>query len=217
MVGCGGAALGVGYLRAARRVDGASPPGAASPGHVAVTGRAAPVAEPTRAPLSDRVALCRVTDAAERTERGLWDRRHREADGVRFRVGDERGVVVDPASATLDLGGRSDREWRLTVAGDESPPEAVAAWLRAGQRATGHRERRYRERWVAPGDEVTVVGTARRRDGRLVLDGSARTVVTHGSATANAAADRRRGRRLVVLGGATALGAYLPLAWLALG
>jgi len=216
ILGCGSVAFGVGQLRFAFRAQAATDPDTVAPGRVVVTGSAIAVAEPLRTPLSARVALCRGTDVGQQTNRGLWDQRYQETDGVQFRVGDG-GPIVDPQASTLSLGGQTDREWQLMVDGQESPPDAVAAWLQAEQRTTGHRKRRYRERWVAPGDQVTVAGTVQQQNDRLEFDQSARTVITHGTAADNAAVNRRSGRRFVAVGGVLAVGAYLPLAILAFG
>lgn len=216
ILGCGSVAVGVAQFRSAYRTQRATCPETVTPGRVVVTGSATAVAEPLRTPLGDHIGLCYVADVDQQTNRGLWDPRYQETDGVQFQVGDS-GPIVDPQTSTLSLDHQTDREWQLMIDGHESPPEDIEAWLRAEQRTTGHRKRRYREWWVAPGDQVTVTGTVQQHNGRFEFDQSARTVITHGTATDNAGVNRRNGQRFVAVGGILTIGTYLPLVILAFG
>ncbi|EMA61405.1 hypothetical protein [Halorubrum lipolyticum] len=126
------------------------------------------------APFTDEPCLCCTYDVSEYRSQGKgrsWVSIDSGEAGVPFRVVvDGVGVRVDPAVADFAFGVDEDIE----VAADETPPErvrrftdAVAAvdksetgWKLGPLTVGNDPERRYRQRVLRPGDDVTVVGDA---------------------------------------------------------
>lgn len=185
--------LGVGSVPTYRRLGSAfgPDPGDARPGRVAVGGRIELTDEPSdtpfEAPFSGAQAVCldaRVTERSKYERQGkdllVEDRRTVpfELQGVTGRV------RVDPEGAELRL----DLDLQTAVA-PEAVPDDVAAYL-SENGVTPRPDRRSRtfiERRLEPGDSATVVGDARRENGRLVVTDP---VVEDGSLEATVAAYR---------------------------
>jgi len=126
------------------------------------------------APFTDEGCLCCAYDVSEYRSQGKgrsWVSIDSGEAGVPFRVVvDGVGVRVDPAAADFAFGVDEDVE----VAADETPPERVRRFTDAveavDESETGWElgpltvgsdpKRRYRQRVLRPGDEVTVVGDA---------------------------------------------------------
>ena len=141
---------------------------------VRVVGRAESVGEALPAPFTDGDALCLAYEVAEYRTEGKtqsWSRIDSGEAGVPFRVVvGGTGVRVDPARATFVLG----LDESIRVRSDEKPPERVRRFVDAfdavdethpgydvGPFTVGRGpDRRYRQRLLRPGDEVTVVGDA---------------------------------------------------------
>lgn len=172
------------------------------------------------APFTDERCLCCAYDVSEYRSQGKgqsWVSIDSGEAGVPFRVVvDGVGVRVDPATADFAFGVDEDIE----VAADETPPERVrrftdaveavdeseAGWKLGPFTVGNDPERRYRQRVLRPGDDVTVVGDATAFPDAPVgevkarIDGRSPFVV--GDASARRTALRLVGRSavLVVLG-----------------
>lgn len=126
------------------------------------------------APFTDEHCLCCAYDVSEYRSQGKgrsWVSIDSGEAGVSFRVVvDGVGVRVDPAAADFAFGVDEDVE----VAADEAPPERVrrftdvtgavdepeAGWELGPFTVGNDPKRRYRQRVLRPGDDVTVVGDA---------------------------------------------------------
>jgi len=126
------------------------------------------------APFTEEECLCCAYDVSEYRSQGKgrsWVSIDSGEAGVPFRVVvDGVGVRVDPATADFAFGVDEDVE----VAADEAPPERVrrftdaveavdeseAGWTLGPLTVGNDPERRYRQRVLRPGDDVTVVGDA---------------------------------------------------------
>jgi hypothetical protein len=141
---------------------------------VALTGTVEPVPgeDSLSAPLSGREAVAVEHEVDERRSDGdgstSWHRRERRRAAVPFVLDDgTAGVRVDPSTATLSLA----TDEVLVVDADESVPDALRALAEASdvdadprlldlgpfEVAMGN-ARRFTERCLCPGDDVTVVG-----------------------------------------------------------
>ncbi|ELZ37707.1 hypothetical protein C471_11416 [Halorubrum saccharovorum DSM 1137] len=134
----------------------------------------AAAAETLPAPFTDEACLCCAYDVSEYKSQGQgrsWVSIDSGEAGVPFRVVvDGAGVRVDPAAAGFAFGVDEDVE----VGADETPPERVRRFTDAveavDESETGWEfgpltlgddpKRRYRQRVLRPGDDVTVVGDA---------------------------------------------------------
>jgi hypothetical protein len=140
---------------------------------IRVTGRAAEVDDETLpAPFGGDPCLCVEYDVSEYRSQGngqSWVTIDGGEAGVVFRVDDGgTGVRVDPAAATFSL----DVDEKVTLDAGEEPPERVRGFIDAvdavDEAETGYEigpltvgddpRRRYTQRALRPGDEVTVVG-----------------------------------------------------------
>ncbi|WP_423996236.1 hypothetical protein [Halorubrum trapanicum] len=140
---------------------------------IRVTGRVAVVDDETLpAPFGGDPALCVEYDVSELRSQGKgqsWVTIDGGEAGVPFRVDDGgTGVRVDPGAATFSL----DVDEKIKVDADEEPPERVRGFIDAvddvDDTETGYEvgpltigddpRRRYVQRTLRPGDEVTVVG-----------------------------------------------------------
>ncbi|WP_424014027.1 hypothetical protein ACOZ35_13320 [Halorubrum xinjiangense] len=141
---------------------------------IRVTGRAAAVDEEETlpAPFGGDPALCVEYDVSELRSQGKgqsWVTIDGGEAGVPFRVDDGgTGVRVDPAAATFSL----DVDEKIKLDAGEEPPERVRGFIDAVDEVddteTGYEvgpltigddpRRRYVQRTLRPGDEVTVVG-----------------------------------------------------------
>jgi len=126
------------------------------------------------APFTDEGCLCCAYDVSEYRSQGKgrsWVSIDSGEAGVPFRVVvDGVGVRVDPAAADFAFGVDEDVE----VAADETPPERVrrftdaveavdeseTGWTLGPLTIGNDPKRRYRQRVLRPGDDVTVVGDA---------------------------------------------------------
>jgi hypothetical protein len=98
--------------------------------------------------------------------RRAWTRARTGQGGVPFRLDDGSGpVVVDPAEARLDISGRTTEER------DPDDPPGRAADV--ADLDTGGERFRFNERSPAPGETVTVLGTAREREDSVVVSATA--------------------------------------------
>ena len=142
---------------------------------VRVTGRAAEVdGETLPAPFGGEPCLCVEYDVSELRSQGKgqsWVTIDGGEAGVPFRVdAGGTGVRVDPAAATFSF----DVDEKVKVDAGEEPPERVRGFIDAVDEVddteTGYEvgpltigddpRRRYVQRALRPGDEVTVVGDA---------------------------------------------------------
>ncbi|TKX62872.1 hypothetical protein EXE48_03645 [Halorubrum sp. ASP1] len=142
---------------------------------IRVTGRAAAVDDETLpAPFGGDPCLCVEYDVSELRSQGKgqsWVTIDGGEAGVLFRVdAGGTGVRVDPAAATFSL----DVDEKVEVDAGEEPPERVRGFIEAvdgvDDTETGYEvgpltigddpRRRYVQRTLRPGDEVTVVGDA---------------------------------------------------------
>ncbi|MBP1923119.1 hypothetical protein J2751_002157 [Halorubrum alkaliphilum] len=141
---------------------------------VRVVGRTESVGEVLPAPLTDGDALCLAYEVSEYRTQGKtqsWSAIDSGEAGVPFRVVvDGTGVRVDPARATFVLG----LDESIRVRSSEEPPDRIRRFVDAfdavdethpgydvGPFTVGRGpDRRYRQRLIRPGDEVTVVGDA---------------------------------------------------------
>ncbi|SFR33644.1 MULTISPECIES: hypothetical protein [Halorubrum] len=142
---------------------------------VRITGRAAAIDDETLpAPFGGDPALCVDYDVSEFRSQGegqSWVTIDGGEAGVPFRVDDGgTGIRVDPAAAAFSL----DVDEKIKVDADEEPPERVRGFVDAVDEVdateTGYEvgpvtigddpRRRYLQRTLRPGDEVTVVGDA---------------------------------------------------------
>ncbi|MFW6000292.1 MAG: GIDE domain-containing protein [Halorubrum sp.] len=140
---------------------------------IRVSGRAAEVdGETLPAPFGGDPCLCVEYDVSELRSQGegqSWVTIDRGEAGVPFRVDDGgTGVRVDPAAATFSL----DVDEKVKLDAGEEPPEHVRGFIDAvdgvDDTETGYEvgpltigddpRRRYVQRTLRPGDEVTVVG-----------------------------------------------------------
>lgn len=142
---------------------------------VRVTGRATAVDDETLpSPFGGDPCLCVNYDASELRSQGgqSWVTIDGGEAGVPFRVDDGgTGVRVDPAAAAFSLG----VDAKIKVDADDEPPERVREFVDTVEAVeaventeTGYEvgpltigddpRRRYRQRVLRPGDEVTVVG-----------------------------------------------------------
>jgi hypothetical protein len=140
---------------------------------VRVTGRAAEVdGETLPAPFGGEPCLCVEYDVSELRSQGKgqsWVTIDGGEAGVSFRVdAGGTGVRVDPAAATFSL----DVDEKVELDAGEKPPERVRGFIDAvdevDEAETGYEvgplaigddpRRRYTQRTLRPGDEVTVVG-----------------------------------------------------------
>ncbi|QKG92331.1 hypothetical protein HPS36_05535 [Halorubrum salinarum] len=142
---------------------------------IRVTGRAAAVDDETLpAPFGGDPCLCVEYDVSELRSQGKgqsWVAIDEGEAGVPFRVdAGGTGVRVDPAAATFSL----DVDEKVKLDAGEEPPERVRGFIDAfddvDDTETGYEvgpltigddpRRRYVQRALRPGDEVTVVGDA---------------------------------------------------------
>ncbi|TKX56399.1 hypothetical protein EXE44_15140 [Halorubrum sp. SS7] len=142
---------------------------------IRVTGRAAAVDDDTLpAPFGGDPCLCVEYDVSELRSQGKgqsWVSIDGGEAGVPFRVdAGGTGVRVDPAAATFSL----DVDEKVKLDAGEEPPERVRGFIDAVDEVddteTGYEigpltigddpRRRYVQRALRPGDEVTVVGDA---------------------------------------------------------
>ncbi|WP_049908646.1 MULTISPECIES: GIDE domain-containing protein [Halorubrum] len=142
---------------------------------VRITGRAAAVdGETLPSPFGGDPCLCVGYDVSEFRSQGKgqsWVTIDGGEAGVPFRVEDGgTGVRVDPAAATFSF----DVDAKIKVDADEEPPERVREFVdtvdEVESTETGYEvgpltigddpRRRYLQRVLRPGDEVTVVGDA---------------------------------------------------------
>ena len=142
---------------------------------IRVTGRAAEVdGETLPAPFGGEPCLCVEYDVSELRSQGKgqsWVTIDGGEAGVPFRVdAGGTGVRVDPAAATFSF----DVDEKVKVDAGEEPPERVRGFIDAVDEVddteTGYEvgpltigddpRRRYVQRALRPGDEVTVVGDA---------------------------------------------------------
>ncbi|TKX74369.1 hypothetical protein EXE46_09725 [Halorubrum sp. GN11_10-6_MGM] len=140
---------------------------------IRVTGRAAEVdGETLPAPFGGDPCLCVEYDVSELRSQGngqSWVAIDEGEAGVPFRVDDGgTGVRVDPAAATFSL----NVDEKIKLDAGEEPPERVRGFIDAvdevDETETGYEigpltigddpRRRYVQRALRPGDEVTVVG-----------------------------------------------------------
>lgn len=218
-LGMTAAALGVGHLRAYRIVVGTdtTPVDAVTPGTVEVAGIAAADERVAETPFTGREALCcRYLVEDRRTDGSDWKEKTGGTVTESFWVEDETGRVrVDPGDAELALAGRPDRTATVTVDGPDDPPGRIGDWLWERQMSTGPRKRRYREWWLASGDEVYVMGTAvdHSENGPVIAtdERSPRFLVTHGSPAEIATRHSRLALRWLIVGVSVAVPSYLLL------
>ena len=199
---------------------------------VRVTGRAAAVdGETLPAPFSDDPSLCVEYDVSEFRSQGKgqsWVEIDGGEAGVPFRVDEGgTGVRVDPAAATFSLG----VDEKIKVDADEEPPERVREFVDTVEAVdsteTGYEvgpltigddpRRRYRQRTLRPGDEVTVVGDSGASPDAPV--GEVKSRIAGGSPFVVSDASARRTALRLVGGSAipAVLGAVaLAVAWVAL-
>jgi hypothetical protein len=184
-------------LRGYRRLRTAAGPNAihAGPGRVAVSGTVEPTdAGSVTGPFSLADAVCveaRITEDSPDARNGT-DLVHEASTRLPFSLVDATGRLrVDPTGADL----RVDYDvWAKIRPGDEIP-EVLQRYLdghglpRVGEPdgSLTHRvvgpsdERTYAEKNLAVGDDVVVLGRARRVDGELVVDGGDPFVVKEGT------------------------------------
>lgn len=231
MAGTGLLVRALANLRGYRRLHTAAGPNTvqAGPGRVAVSGTVEATAEgAVTGPFSLADAVCveaRITEDSPDARNGT-DLVHEASTRLPFSVADATGRLrVDPAEADLRVG---YDVWAKKRPDDEIP-EALRRYLddcdlpRVGvsDGSLAHRvvgpsdERTYAERNLAVGDDVVVLGTARRADGELVVDAGDPFVVKAGSLGASLASYRRVVLRggpagiVLLLLGAVAMGVVL--------
>lgn len=161
---------------------------------VALTGTARPIPgeEPLSAPLSGREAVAVEHEVDERRSDGdgstSWHRRERRRAAVSFVLDDgTAGIRIEPSTATLSL----ETDEVLTVDADESVPDSLRALAEASDVDADPRlldlgpfevamgsARRFTERCLCPGDDVTVVGVPTYARGEV---GEVNAVVSDGS------------------------------------
>lgn len=229
MAGTGLLTWALANVRGYRRLRTAADPGAArtGPGRVAVSGTVEPTAAEgtVTGPFSDDRVVCvesRITERSSEDDDGS-NLVHEESVRLPFHlVGPTGRVRVDPAGAEL----RVAHDVRAEVGPDEVPE-----WLRASLDERGRSNaaasdgsgsvggwtdpsvrRSYLERNLAVGDDVVVLGTARRAEGTLVVDGGNPFVVEEGTLATTRATYRR-----VVLQGGTAGVVLLLVGTVAMG
>ncbi|WP_276258844.1 GIDE domain-containing protein [Haloglomus litoreum] len=161
-VGLFGLAAGVANARTwvgfHRRGD--TPTGDVGPGPVAVTGTVEHD-DPPGAPFFGSPAVAWEWSVEAKNRHGTdddgrraWSRARTGRGGVPFRLDDGSGpLVVDPAEARLDLSGTTTEE-----RDPDDPPGRAAT---AADLDMGGERFRFIERRLAPGETVTVLGTAR--------------------------------------------------------
>lgn len=225
MAGTGLLTWALANVRGYRRLRTAAGPDAihAGPGRVAVSGTVEAVEAGSDdgvvvGPFSGDEAVCveaRITEEAPETRNGT-DLVHEGSVRLPFDLADATGSLrVDPADADLRVG----HDVWADVDPDDELPDAIQRYLderelhRVGEsdgslahRLAGPSTRRtYAEKNLAVGDDVVVLGTARRVDGRLVVDGGEPFVVEEGTLDAT----RSAYRRVVLLGGPAGVGLLL--------
>lgn len=130
-------------------------------GPVTVEGRVAPLEGTLRTPIGAEECVLyelSVSDWTSTSSETLFDERHSQPFAV---VTGEGRIRVDPG---VDLDLSANRSFERKVESHEGRPPEVLAFDRANgveARAAGH-DRRYEQRYVAPGDRVVVHGRARR-------------------------------------------------------
>jgi hypothetical protein len=234
------AALGWRAGATARAVSSTSVSDVASvdePGLVALHGAARkPDFTGNRAPFSARnylVARWMVEEWRESDSGGRWSTKGIGHQSVPFVLEDDTGSVPVEISDDADVTVDPDRmRERHEVAPGDSPPSAVAVFETKtdgiGQRREsnmnfldrGRKEgtRRYTEGLITPDEEVYLLGTAKRRDGDLVITGDGPTVVS--TATPGNVDGVGGGWRLYVALGATLVVAgiaTMPASWFLVG
>ncbi|MEZ3163529.1 hypothetical protein ABNG03_07040 [Halorubrum sp. RMP-47] len=206
--GAAGARNAVGVLRATAtgpaRLDGAER-------RIRVSGRAAQVDDETLpAPFGGDPCLCVEYDVSELRSQGKgqsWVAIDGGEAGVPFQVDDGgTGVRVDPAAASFSL----DVDEKIKLDAGEEPPERVRGFIDAvdavDDTETGYEvgpltigddpRRRYVQRALRPGDEVTVVGDSEAFPGAPV--GEVKSRIAGGSPfVVSDASVRRTALRLV--------------------
>lgn len=161
------AGLAAGSVPSYRRLHGAAAPepGDAEPGVVAVGGRVEPAGDPLGATFTGADCVCLEARATERSDferRGedlLLERRRTAPFDLKGAVG---RVRMDLREADLRL----RRDLQADVAGEDVTDRAADVDPRPDRRRTLIEHR------LEPGDPATVLGTARRREDLLVVDGS---------------------------------------------
>lgn len=161
------------------------------PGRVELMGRVRPL-ETMHAPLSGEPAVCYRLVVDEWLVDSGSDTVHIETDRQPFVLEDGTGrVLVDPNGADL----RFQTETEIETEPDETTPEPVSRALRkVPDLEATENKREYAEAKLEPGEEVSVLGRARRDPegpGSLTIDGDGREFVIQPAETGSITAEFR--------------------------
>lgn len=204
--------LGAGNTRAYLRLTRAAGPNVvnAEPGRVALSGTVEANAEGTvEAPLSGDQVVCYDVEIHDRLKsRNSVNTVHNDSVSRSFDLVDSTGRVrVDPEDALLSM----LPDVHSSIEPGEEIPRPVREYLdshgvaQAGEGVStmdrvfegGVSERVFSEKNLTPGDDAVVLGDARRKDGRLVVDGGSPFILDEG--TLENATERYR-TKVVILG-----------------